>query len=441
MPHVTFAYPCIGREPGRPYVRSWQMQPLAVAVLSGLTPSSWNRTFYDDRLENVVYGQPTDLAAISIETFTARRGYQIAAEFRKRGVPVVMGGYHATSCPDEVLQHADAVCVGDAETVWSQILDDTAHGRLRGRYVGSCAAPLTGLQPDRGIFSGKNYVPLTLVETGRGCPFSCNFCSVTSFYQATYRRRPPTDVIAEIRQTGARRIFFVDDNLLGDAESALELFAALKPLKIRWVTQASIHAVTNPRLLAGLVESGCVGLLIGFESLSEDNLKSMGKRINRVQEYSEILSHLRRTGISVYGTFVIGYPGDTPELVEKTVHFARAEKILIAAFNHLIPFPGTPLYEDLRARGRLRETAWWLSENYRFGQAPFDAEQMTGPDIERCCHKARRRFYSLPSILQRGLDFRANCRGAEKGLVYFGLNLLLRKEVSHKRGIPLGIAQ
>lgn len=126
MPRVTFIYPCMGRFPGTKYIRTWQMQPLAIAVLAGLTPPEWERVFYDDRLETINYEQPTDLVAISVETYTARRGYQIADEYRKRGVPVVMGGYHVTLCPEEALQHANAVCIGDAEGVWCDILHDVS---------------------------------------------------------------------------------------------------------------------------------------------------------------------------------------------------------------------------------------------------------------------------------------------------------------------------
>ena len=203
MARVTFVYPCVGRFPERRYVRSWQMQPLGIAVLAALTPSEWQKDFYDDRLEPIDYDQPTDLVAISIETFTARRGYQIAKEYRRRGVPVVMGGYHATFCPEEVLEHADAVCVGEAEGVWHGILQDAADRRLSGVYSCSSAPDLRGVTPDRNIFRGKNYFKIAMVETGRGCRFQCNFCSITAFHKATYRRRPIDEIVDEIRQISA----------------------------------------------------------------------------------------------------------------------------------------------------------------------------------------------------------------------------------------------
>ena len=183
MPRLTLVYPAIGRKPGKPFVRSWQLQPLAIARLAAMTPPDWQVNFFDDRMDVINFDRPTDLAAISIETYSAKRGYQVAAQFRKRGVPVVMGGYHATLCPDETKEHADAVCVGEAESVWPAILYDAPLGRLQPFYRGDRERPLQGLTPDRGIFKGKNYLPVALVETSRGCPFQCNFCSIGAVSQ------------------------------------------------------------------------------------------------------------------------------------------------------------------------------------------------------------------------------------------------------------------
>ncbi len=438
MPRLTLVYPCIGRFLGEKYIRSWQMQPLAMASLAGMTPPAWDIAFFDDRLEQVDFDQKTDLVAISIETFTARRGYQIAAEYRSRGVPVVMGGYHATFCPDEVLQHADAVCVGEAETVWQDILDDSRLRTLKPQYTAGLHAPLKGIRPNRDIFRGKHYLPIALVEAGRGCPFACDFCSISSFYGATYRRRPVAEIVREIEDLGEKRVFFVDDNMIGDVAGAKELFSALAPLRVKWVSQASVNAARDPELMKLMVESGCVGLLVGFESLDARNLNAMSKHVNRLDEYAGALEMLRRAGIAIYGAFVFGYPYDSQELVEQTLRFGLEQQFFLCAFNHVTPFPGTPLYSRLEASNRLLHDRWWLSDEYRFGQVPFDAQPLGAAGVERLCDRARRRFYSTHSILRRGLDLRANCRGATKTAVFFGLNFLLQREVSQKRGIPLG---
>jgi len=439
MPHVTFVYPYVGRFPDTRYVRSWQMQPLSIAVLAALTPADWQRAFYDDRLEQVYYDQPTDLVAISIETYTARRGYQIAREFRRRGVPVVMGGYHATFCPEEVLEHADAVCVGEAEGVWHNILEDTVSGRLSGVYPCPSSLKLQGVSPDRSIFRGKNYFKIAMVETGRGCCFRCNFCSITAFYKATYRRRPIDEIVEEIQQLKEKVVFFVDDNVIGDINNAKELFRTLKPLGIKWISQASINVAQDLELLDLMAESGCMGLLIGFESLNSDNLTCMGKSVNQVLGFRQVLRALRERGIFIYGTFMFGFPSDSPQLIGDTVWFAKKQKLFLAAFAHLIPFPGTPLYNQFRVEGRLVYDRWWMSEAYRFGQVPFRPARMEPSELEQYCHQARRDFYGLRSILRRGLDFSANCSSLRTAAIFFSLNYLLRREVSQKRGLPLGL--
>jgi len=441
MPRLTLVYPCIGRFPGDRYVRSWQMQPLAMAVLAGMTPPEWTIAFFDDRLEAVDFDTPSDLVGISIETFTARRGYQIAEEFKRRGVPVVFGGYHATFCPDEALAHGDAVCVGEAEGVWPRILADAAAGKLSSRYERTGQHDLSGIRPDRRVFDGKNYFAIGLVETGRGCPFSCDFCSVSAFNHGTHRRRPISDIVDELRRLPRKIVFFVDDNMVGDTENAKELFRALKPLGLQWVSQASINVAQDEKLLRLMVESGCIGLLIGFESLNEANLAAMGKNVNHTAQYAERIRRLRQAGIAIYGTFVFGYPHDTPELYAATVEFARREKLFLAAFANILAFPGTPLYREVVARGRLRYDCWWLDDRYRFGQVPFHPEGMPATEIEEWCNKARRQYLSTASILRRGMDWQANCRGIKKAATFFSLNFLLRREIAQKRGTPLGVRE
>ncbi len=439
MPRLTLIYPCIGRFPGDKYVRSWQMQPLVMALLKSLTPPDWTVTLFDDRLEAIDFDQPTDLVAISLETYTARRGYQIAQAFRARGVPVVAGGYHATACPEEVLEHVDAVCVGEVEGVWSTILADAKNDCLRGTYKAQAPPNLSDLKPDRSIFAGKSYFKMALVETGRGCPFTCNFCSITAFHNATYRRRPVADVIDEIMNLKEDIVFFVDDNMVGDLEGAKELFRALIPLKIRWMSQASINMTRSQETLDLMAQSGCMGVLVGFESLDPATLEAMDKGVNRAEEFSDAMNKLRQAGIAVYGTFVFGYPHDAPDCFERAVAFALQQKLFIGAFNHLIPFPGTHLYRELQAEGRLDSDRWWLEEDYRFGDVPFRPASMAADEIEQRCHIARRAFYNTGSILRRALDTRANCSGLRRAQYFFGINFLMQREVAQKRGIPLGV--
>lgn len=438
MPRLTLIYPAIGRKPGKPFVRSWQLQPLAIARLAAMTPPDWQIRFFDDRMELIDYDAATDLVAISIETYSSKRGYQIAARFRARGIPVVMGGYHATLCPDECREHADAVCVGEAESVWADILRDGARGALQPFYQGERGRPLQGLQPDRAIFKDKKYLPVALVETSRGCPFQCNFCSIGAAFQGSYRRRPVQEIVEELRQVHDKYVFFVDDNIVGDPAGARELFDAIAPLGIQWMSQGSLHALKDETLLRSMARSGCMGLLVGFESLNGANLAAMGKRINHVDDYEAALDRLRRAGIFVYGTFIFGYPHDRPESFDLTVRFAKKEQIFLSAFNHLVPFPGTPLYRELEAGGQLQYPKWWLHDDYRFGQVPFRPTAMSAAAIEENCQRARRSFYTWGSIFRRSLDFKANSPSPGRAWAFWMLNWMLRRELSQKSGIPLG---
>jgi len=435
---LTLIYPAIGRKPGQPFVRSWQLQPLAMARLAAMTPPEWQISFLDDRLEPIDYGVATDLVALSIETYSSKRGYHIAARFRERGVPVVLGGYHATLCPEEAKEHADAVCIGEAESVWQEILENAETGHLRPFYKGDRARPLQGLQPDRRIFEGKNYLPVALVETSRGCPFQCNFCSIGAVFQGTYRRRPAHEIVEELRQVHDKYVFFVDDNIVGDPAGARELFEAITPLGIHWMSQGSLHALKDESLIQQMARSGCMGLLIGFESLNPRNLAAMGKRINKVDDYRAALDRLRRAGVFVYGTFIFGYPHDTPESFDESVRFAKKESLFLAAFNHLVPFPGTPLYHDLETAGHLNYRQWWLSEEYRFGQVPFRPTTMRATEVEQNCHRARSSFYTWRSIAHRSLEFKCNSPTPGRAWAYWMLNWMLRRELSQKAGIPLG---
>lgn len=439
MPDVTFIYPCLGRFLNTKYVRSWQMQPLAIAVLSGLTPANWDRHLFDDRLEEIDYDRPTDLVAISVETYNAMRAYQIAAEYRKRNIPVIMGGFHPTFCPEEVLERADAICIGEAEGMWEEVLSDIAGGKLKRIYKSQPPESIKTIV-DRDIFAGKNYLDINLVEYGRGCKFKCKFCSITAFHNATYRRRNVSEIIAELEQLKGKNIFFVDDNIVANIPELKELLKAMAPLNIKWVSQGSINMAWDDELLSLMVASGCIGVLIGFESLDNENMRLMNKGVNQIKKFPEAIKKLRLAGLRIYGTFIFGYSNDSDELLNETLHFSRQHKLFMAAFNHLVPFPGTDLYNDIEKAGQLRHEKWWLDEDYRFGQLVYNPEsKFDAKDIEEGCMGLRRKFYCLPSIFKRGLDVKANCSNLQSAKMFIGLNLLLRHEIKKKFGLPLGV--
>jgi radical SAM superfamily enzyme YgiQ (UPF0313 family) len=437
---VTLIYPSVGRKAGKPYVRAWQMQPLSMAVLASLMPPDVETAFYDDRLEPIRYDDPTDLAVISVETFTALRSYRIAAEFRARGVPVVMGGYHVTLNPDEAGLHADAIVVGDAEPVLAQLLADARRSALRPRYDGRGQRVLHDVRPQRSIFAGRRYQEITLVEYARGCNFKCDFCSITAFHHAAQSHRPARDVAAEMEQTGSRRFFIVDDNIVSQPAKARELCREITPLGVNWVGQASIHIAQDDELLELLAASGCRGLLVGMESVNESNLREMGKDWNLAQaSYADSLRQFRKHGLAVYGTFVFGYDEDDWDVIRESVAFAREQKLFLAAFNHLVPFPGTPLYRRLQAQGRLLSDPWWLDAEGHVGDVTFRPKRMSAAELESACLWARREFYSWPSIFERLWDRRANSSGLAMLGVFLGLNLSSHFDIDLRQGLRLGV--
>lgn len=436
---LTLVYPSVGRKEDRPYVRAWQMQPLSMALLASLTPEEVDLRFYDDRMETIPFDEPTDLVAISVETFTALRAYRIARRFRERGVPVVMGGYHVTLLPEEAAEEADAVILGDAEPVWSKMLRDAQRGDLQPVYDGRGRRTLAGVRPRREIFAGKNYQNITLVEFARGCNFTCDFCSITAFHNAAQNHRPVEEVADEMRETGSRRFFIVDDNIVSQPQKARELCRALIPLNVNWVGQASIHIARDDELLNLMVQSGCRGVLIGMESLDPANLRDMGKEWNLANGgYAESLKRFRDHGLAVYGTFVFGYDNDDRDTILRSVEFAVEQKLFLAAFNHLIPFPGTPLYRRLEREGRLLSKKWWLDPNGRVGDVTFQPTKMEPDELREGCFEARQRFYRWGSMFRRMIDFRANMKNATMAAVYLGLNLQAHFDIDLRQGLRLG---
>jgi radical SAM superfamily enzyme YgiQ (UPF0313 family) len=417
------------------------MEPLAPATLAGLTPRDCDTQirFYDDRTEAIPFDEPTDVVAMSVETYTAKRSYQIASEFRRRGVPVVMGGFHPTLVPNEASEYAESIVVGEAEGLWPSVLEDFRNGRLRRVYRQPKRPPLTGLRPDRSIFAGKRYLPVGLVEAGRGCHFRCEFCAVQSYFGNTQTRRPVDEIIDEIRRIRKPLIFFVDDNITSNMDQAKEFFRALVPLKIRWVSQASINAAHDEEFLQLIKASGCQGLLIGFETLNPENLRQMGKSFNTMKGgYEKALENLRRHSIRLYVTSILGYDEDHGDTLRETLAFAERHRFYIVAFNHLTPFPGTPLYQRLQQEGRLLYDRWWLDPEYRYGMVPFTPRGMTAGQVKERCIEARQVFYGYPSIFRRGLDLQVNGRNFFMWTHFFSINLLFRSEVLQRKDFPLG---
>jgi radical SAM superfamily enzyme YgiQ (UPF0313 family) len=439
---VTLIKPTLGRLEDRPFVDEARMEPLQLGVLGGLTPPGVDVRLFDDRVDAIDYDEPTDLVAITVEAFTARRAYEIAAEYRARRVPVIMGGMHATLLPEEVAEHADSVFTGDAETLWAQVVGDAHEGRLQPRYGAPVGPPQAGTGPRRSLFAGKGYLPITLLQFGRGCRYRCEFCAVGAYFDHHQYSRPVDEVVAEIQSQPRRDLFFVDDNLIADPEAAKRLLRALVPLRVRWVSQASIDQVRDPELMALLVESGCLGNVIGFESLEPGSLRQMRKGPNLVDfdRYEEAVSVIRGHHLQTWAAFVLGYDHDTPASILATCDWAIEHHFAFAAFNVLMPYPNTPLYRRLEEEGRLLyDGKWWIHPSYRFNHAAFRPARMTADELTEAAWACRRRWNSPPSIVRRAFDFETNMRSPLRLAVYALYNPLYRREAFKRQSMRLGL--
>lgn len=414
------------------------MQPLPIMTVAALTPPDVEVKFFDDRLELIDYDHKTDLVAINIEAYSARRAYDIAKKFQDRNIPVVFGGYHATLMPKEAKQYGTSVVIGEAEDVWNNVIHDAKNHTLKPYYKSSARPRFGNVIPRTDILEGKKYTDITLIETSRGCKFSCNFCSIKSFFNSTYNFRTTQSVVNEIKIRKSKTIFFVDDNIISDVKRAKELFRALIPLKIKWISQFSINMAGDDELLKLMKKSGCMGVLIGFESLNPDNLKLMGKSWNQTTDYSVPLKKLRDNGLCIYATFVFGYDNDNEDSIKKTLDFALENNFFFAAFNHLQPFPGTGYYEKLEQNKQIIYENWWLDPTYTYGKIVFRPDSVTPKALELKCIEARSKFYSPLSIIKRGLDLKTNSSSLPLALIFWGQNFLAQKEVRSKWELPLG---
>ena len=436
---IIFIYPSMGnRESYRVKMRggkikSWSPEPLTIATLNGLTPAHYERIFFDDRLEPIDYDINADLVAITAETFTVKRAYQIASEFRKRGKQVIMGGFHASILPEEAIDYCDSILIGEAEGIWDKILADAEQGKLAKIYR-STQSDLSTVRVDRSIYGNKKYFPVTMVESGRGCKFHCDFCSVTLFFQGRHRRRPIAQVIEEIKKANNKLVLFVDDNICADFSSAKELFRALIPLKIKWMSSASVDIVHDGGLLDLIKKSGCQALLVGFESINSDNLSAMHKNQNLVPGIVDrLIKELYKRKIKIYATFVMGYDYEDNQSAQATFDYAMKNKFLLSNFYQLTPLPGTNLYKKLEKENRLIYKKWWLDDAYSYGEVVFQPKNMKRFELSAVCQKMRLNFYSFKNIMKRSLNF-----GFRNYFFYLVFNLLTRKEIIHKQGRILG---
>ncbi len=377
---------------------------LALTTVAALTGSDWYVSIVDENTQHLDFSVLPDLAAISLMTPLAKRGYEIADMLRERGVPVVLGGIHPTMMKDEAKTHADAVVIGEAEGVWSQLLADFRQGNLKPFYKANCFCSLNELRnPRRDLLDRNSYFFVNTTQTTRGCPFDCEFCSVTSFYGRTYRVRPIEEIVNEISRWKGGFVFFVDDNIAGIPSYAKELFRALVPLEIKWFSQASLRIVKDRELLALAQRSGCKGLFIGFESLSQESLRAIGKSMNFVNEYKEGVKLIHDHGIGIQGSFIFGTDNDDQSVFSDVLRFIERTHLEAALFSILTPFPGTKIQRTLQREHRIIHYDW---ERYDMNHVVFEPKRMTPEELQDGFNWAYKRLYGYKSILTRLFPFK-----------------------------------
>lgn len=440
---ITFIKPNIGRREHSLYVDEGRMEPLMLGVLAGLTPPDVEVVLYDDRMESIPYDEPTDLVAITVETYTARRAYEISAEYRRRGIPVILGGMHVTLLPEEASQHADSIFIGDAETMWEQVVNDTRRGKLQPRYEGSPGiAQLSGTLPRRDLYDGKGYLPMSLMQFTRGCRFACSFCAVSKYFNKKHYIRRIDEVVREIAEQNRKFIFFIDDNIATNQKALSDLCQELIPLRIHWISQASLDVTKNTQLMQVMADSGCAGHVMGFESITPASLRDARKAPNipGFSNYDNEINVLREFGLQTWAAFTLGYDNDTVDSIQATMEFALKNKFTFAAFNILMPYPNTPLYHNLQKEGRLLyEGKWWLHPEYRFNQAAFMPQNMTPDELTDACHAARQKINSLYSLMYRFSDIKTNLKTLWRAASYWRYTTLFRKEVYKKHNMRFGL--
>jgi len=388
------------------------LPPPSLAYLAALTPSDWDIKIIDENVESIGF-EDAELVGITAMTSNAPRAYEISEQYRRKGIKTVMGGVHASMLYDEAIQYVDSIVIGEAESVWQTLLHDFEKKDLKQFYRGDRISLENLVWPRNDLYSNRYRFKASL-QTARGCPMDCEFCSVTTFHGRTYRQRPVEEVLDEIETLNCREFFFSDDNLLGYGknaeERAIRLFRGMidRGLNKRWVSQIGIDFANNPEVLSLASKAGCFAVLIGFESINEESLQAMHKVRNLklgVDNYKEIIKSIHNHGIRIDGAFVFGSDGDKKDVFLRSMEFILDTRIDAAQLTVLTPFPGTRLYDRLRSEGRLLATNYpddW--KHHDLFEVVFSPKHMTPVELEQGVRQVYEHVGSRLISIKRALD-------------------------------------
>jgi radical SAM superfamily enzyme YgiQ (UPF0313 family) len=379
--------------------RGLALSPLALHVLAGLTSPEHEIKIIDEELELADTNEACDVVGISCHTANVSRSYELAGMFRQRGIPVVLGGIHPTVLPEESIQHCDAVVMGEAENVWAGVLGDIEKGKLKRFYKGT--------YPDlKEFISLKTRKPklsqafgVIPVETSRGCPYYCNFCAVPVHYGRKQRHKPVEHVVRDLIESGARKVFFVDDNIMGNPGYAREFLKEIAPLKIKWAAQSSIKVVQkNPDLLRLAKDAGCLGIFFGIESVANSSVKPLKKNIADKQGLIDAIKMVRDSGICFISGMIFGFDEDTEAVFDEALEFVYKNKIFFPTFSYLMPYPGTDLFTQLSKEKRILSTNW-DDYNVNWGRVVFKPKNFSAEKLHEETLRVKIESTKLSSIL------------------------------------------
>lgn len=393
-PRLLLVYPSTHR---LGWVRRFQLPSLSLKQVAAVTPAEWDVVLADELHEDIPFSGDFDAVGITAMTHQAVRAYQVAEQFRSRGIPVILGGMHATVLPDEALQHVDAVVIGEAEPVWARLLSDVRAGTLTPRYSSVPAGDnLVIPWSRRDILAGRSYLTTQTLQASRGCPYDCPFCTVTPYFGRSFRYRDPEDVLAELRSFDRKLTVLLDDNILGDPERAKPILKGMAGMGLRWGGQANLRFAEDPELVHLLAQSGCIGIFVGLESVAgaHANHPKTGSRFSQ----ADLIKRVRDAGIVLEASMIFGFDDHDEGVFESTIRYLEECRPSIPTFHILTPYPGTALFRQFDGEGRLLHKDW---QRYDHNQVVFRPRLMSPERLYQGWVEARREVYRWPSILSR----------------------------------------
>lgn len=381
----------------RRFLSRFQYPSLTLQQIAAITPKEHSVEIVDERYENIDFNKNYDLVGISCLTYNSLRGYEIANKFRKRGIPVVLGGYHPTLLPDEAKQHADSIVIGEAELIWSQVLKDVENGTLKSIYKAD--KPVEAEKIPSARHDIGNYTRMEAIQTSRGCPTGCDFCAMNKIEGRIFRARPVKDVIEEMKNIKAKTIFFADASLTINPNYTKSLFKEMTKLNKKFHCFGNINVLSkDDEFLRLAQEAGVDRWYVGIESVSQESIDDIGKGTNKVENYGKAIRKIKEHGMNVTGFFVFGLDHDGHDIFEKTLNAMYEWKLDSVSFSILTPYPGTRLFERFEKEGRITSYDW---SHYAEGNVNFKPKMMSEEELQNGIRGIAADFYSIKNSLKR----------------------------------------